>query len=159
MKLYLIAATTALFILSSNNAYAVQEWRGAGFVTYQNQACVNAGAAGAIGDIHFRTVRYRPPNISDNGASTRLVFFGYYSASSYKLLTGNLTNVYKNVEAGSTFSTNFLHSNQASMRVLQQNPANLAENSPFVRLRGQIRNFQDSLNCRVLFDVTLTRVP
>jgi len=159
MKIYLAAATTALILLSSNNADARQEWRGAGYVTFQNQACINAGAAGAIGDSHFRTVRYRPPNISDNGASTRLVFYNSFGATSYRLLTGNLTNVYMNVEGGTTFSTTFLHSNQASMRVLQRNPANLAENSPFVRLRGQIRNFEDALNCRVLFDVTLTRVP
>jgi hypothetical protein len=155
MKTYLTAVAAVAFFLLGNNAHAVSEWRGGGYVTFQTQACVDEG----FRPIEFRLVRYVPPNVGTNGPSTRLVFYLRWGAVSYRLPSGELGTTFQNVEGGRTFRGTQFFDNQAKMRVIVRRPIVVAENTPSVRLSGVILNFEDVLGCRAVFDVSLARDP
>jgi len=155
----LAAAFLAGAIASASPSLAradVVDFRGGGWISNFTEACVEVGWGPRT---LYVNARYRPPRLGDNGPNTRITFLTSHYATSYLLPEGNLTNRFKPVRGGGTGAGTFFFSQDPQMRITLQQPRNVRPRTPSVRLRGQIRDFDNTPGCRVNFDISVTQRP
>jgi len=152
-----IALAVALVMAGSATVSAqIVEYRGGGFLTNFTQACQQGGWGPGPAYVN---ARYRPPRLGNNGPSTRLAFYTGHYANSFVLPQGDLTNRFKAVSGGGTGSVTYFFAGRPQMRVTQQTPSTVRRGTAHLRLKGQIRRFDDYPGCRVTFDISLTKRP
>ena len=144
---------TAMSITSASAATV--EFRGGGFLTNPTPECIADG----WGQSNYENVRFRPPNLGDNGPQTRLAIHSLFSAESYVLASGNLNANFKNVQGGGTFAATGLYGNQAKVRVTFKQPATITATTKDIIIAGQIQTIGDVAGCQMDFRFSLTLKP
>lgn len=140
--------------MATNAAAAVLvEFKGEFKVTAQNQICTDIS-----GDLTVVTMKMRlmMPNLGDNDSRTSMsLIIDGIGAANYTLPSGNLfgttfksvnyTNVYR--YAGSTPGA-------SKLRFKVQKPETLTIDTPDIRIKGDIKNFDGDVGCNVSFSAT-----
>ena len=168
MKSHAITALLVLSFLAVHAAHAQvafpSEWRGGGKVTFQTNGCLDDGIGGGVRNIFFVgqtvsvDVNYRPMNVGINSNQTQIGFHNRFSTHAFRVPADtSLNGTFVDVEGRRLATYGGNYTNQPSIRVLQQSPSTIGTSTKFIRLRGQIRNYQDEQGCRALFDVALTQ--
>lgn len=144
---FLATATTA--------SAAIVEFRGVFVITALTSACEVFGWS--VGSLAKSP--YTPPNVGDNGPSTRLSIFFTIYAENYRLPSGALTSTFQNVDAGGLGRGLFTFDNQAKMRLTLSKPSTVTATTQYIRMKGQIKNFNDIPNCKVTFRAAYVQRP
>jgi hypothetical protein len=131
-----------------------------GFFSVLQQCLCASGVESQVGEISAHIVRYRPLGISGN-LDARLTFSAVHFGNGWRH-TENFGMSYVTVESGSwgsfVFRQNPPPPTQLRLLVHQPSVASLTANTPQIRLRGQVRNFDGILGCTVLFDAVVGRL-
>lgn len=101
--------------------------------------------------------RYRPPNLGDNDKSTRFSFFFDTYAMSYKLAKGTVSSSFKDVIGGATGSQTYFFANTPQLRVTSQSPATITTATKTVKIKGEIKGWDDLPNCSANFSIEVSR--
>ena len=131
--------------LASSALAAQVQFRGAILITAATQACLDNDDA-HVGD--FFDMRYSPPNVGDNGVSTRMTLLDLGCAQNFTLASGSLIGTtFRTVS--SAFICRGAGTGTAQMRITAQSPANLSA-ANFANITGNINTFFDP-GCNVQF--------
>lgn len=149
----LICAALALSAVSEP-ALAKVTWRGSMCITAVSSSC-------PAGDWQLTcyNMAYRPPNVSDNGPSTRFAFGDGNFRYGMGLASGSLIGTtYRAVSQTSV--TTFGYSPQnVTMRFTTHNPTTLTTTSPTVYIVGNINNTDGHAGCNLTFRATGVLAP
>jgi hypothetical protein len=129
------------------------EFRGTATVTAKNKACTAEGWV--VGLKEKPGMRYRPPKVGDNGKPTKIAFFYNYWGTSFELEKGNLGSSYKPVAAFGMSASPYAYGNGAEVRVTSLSPSKITADTSTVKIKGEIRGFDDIPGCVVTFSAKL----
>ncbi|MEQ9260948.1 MAG: hypothetical protein RIG84_17820 [Roseovarius sp.] len=152
----LCAALLGVLLATGAQAQTV-EFRGGGVLVSQSNICdqYNWGRAG---EHTYANFRFRPAGVGDNSPDERLtVFFNYYAMSLG--VSGKLNKVFKNAQSVYIGSIAYEAQTTARVKVTSRQPATISGTTDWVRLVGEIRNFDDLQGCTMTFEASLFKRP
>jgi hypothetical protein len=153
-----VALVLAGFALTGATAAATAqtvEFRGAATVTATTAACEESGWI--IGEKTDANMRFRPPNLGDNGKDTRLAIYYPYYAMSFVLEKGRLTTGFKPVVAGATGSATWVFEAKAEARVTSLAPATITPKTKQLTIKGELRGVDEIADCVLSFSGKLDK--
>lgn len=149
------AVVAGLCGLAAPAAAEVVEYRGVATVTAKNKACTQAGWV--VGEKTNPNMRFRPPKVGDNGKRTTLSVFYPFWATSFVLDKGTLGKSFKAVYAAATGSGTYGYENGAEVRITALSPSTVSDATAKVKIKGEVRGFDDIPGCVVSFSATLKK--
>lgn len=149
------SAAVGLAVLSAPASAQMIEFRGTGTVTAKNKACTAEGWI--VGEATAPNMRFRPPKVGSNGKATVVAMFYPYWATSFVLEKGALGKSFKPVVAGATGSGTYPYANGAEVRLTAQSPSTITDSTVKVKIKGEVRGFDNIPNCVVSFSATLKK--
>jgi len=129
------------------------EFRGTATVTAKSKACSQNGWV--VGEKTKANMRYRPPRLGSNGKTTKIALFYPYWATSYVLETGVLGKSFKPVHAYGMSAAPYPYANGAEVRVTSLTPSVVTPSTKTVKIKGEVRGFDEMADCVVTFAATL----
>lgn len=151
MKTVLCAAI-GLGLMASSSLAARVNFLGAACITSVTPECTVEGWD--VGQCF--EMRYRPPNLGDNGPITSIGFAYDFAASNFTLGSGSLVGTtYRTVTSTHIFS--ITRQFPASMRLTKQTPSDLTT-AQSISVIGNIKDF-DVPNCTLQFKGSVQRRP
>jgi hypothetical protein len=131
------------------------EFRGSATVTATSTACEEAGWI--VGEKTDANMRFRPPNVGDNGKDTRLAIYYPFYAMSFVLEKGRLGTGFKPVVAGATGSATWVFEAKAEARVTSLSPATITTKTKQVTIKGELRGVDEIADCVLSFSGKLDK--
>jgi hypothetical protein len=129
------------------------DWQGGGVLS----DIVNC-PSGNLNDPTFVTARFRPADVGDNGDAERLSLFRPFYSTNIAVADGPFPSAFR--AANGSFIATGVGKYRPRVRVTEQTPAVIDENTPQIHLKGQIRNFSGlpgNEDCRVNFNILIAR--
>ena len=154
MKRVLLAGIALGLTVTGALAQSI-EFRGAVCLTAVTSTCTTLSSPWNVGDC--TTLRYSPPNIGTNGASTNFNLIGSGFANSYFLASGSLVGTTLRTVAG-TKITRTMSTWSPTMRISSQTPLP-SSTSLSEALQGDISSFDNNPGCNVSFRASATKKP
>jgi hypothetical protein len=151
----LASAVLGVVVLSAPAAAQALEYRGTGTVVAKNKACTEEGWI--VGEKTTPNMRFRPPKVGGNGKQTVVAMFYSFWATSFVLEKGTLGKSFKPVIAGATGSGTYPYENGAEMRLTSQSPSTITDKTGKVKIKGEVRGFDNVPGCVVTFSATLKK--
>jgi hypothetical protein len=136
----LASAVLGVVVLSAPAAAQALEFRGTGTVVAKNKACTEEGW-----------------KVGGNGKQTVVAMFYSFWATSFVLEKGTLGKSFKPVIAGATGSGTYPYENGAEMRLTSQSPSTITDKTGKVKIKGEVRGFDNVPGCVVTFSATLKK--
>lgn len=150
-----LACTTLLLSILSPEAFAAKvEWRGTMCITVVAAAC-------PAGDweVACYGMRYRPPNLGDNGTATHFSFGNENFRYGLDLDSGSLIGtVFQPVSQTSVTAFGFSPPG-TSLRFTSQKPLALAATTKSVEIAGTIKDVDGNSGCNLTFRAAGVLVP
>lgn len=146
-----LAAILALSAAAPTVAAEVA-FEGSGYLTGLSASC---GSATRLEGGLVRAV-YLPAGLGDNGETARLSFFDRVYAQGYEG-EGPFGRNWTPAAGGEIGAAPRLYAVRPRVRILQQVPRDVADDTPGLRIRGLIRNFSGLDGCEAAFDFHLLR--
>lgn len=141
--------------LSAPQADAV-EFRGGGYVKNLNSACNSGGIDGPL----YFSVRYYPPNLGANGSNTRFsFFFPLFYAENYVRESGDLGPNFKTVTGFGLSTLTFEYTSNPKIKIMNMTPSTITLDTQTVTMKGRVRGWANISDCRVDFEIGLSRRP
>jgi hypothetical protein len=150
-----VAAVVGLTVLSAPAAAETVEFRGVATVTAKNKACTQAGWV--VGEKTKPNMRFRPSKVGDNGKPTVVAMFYPFWATSFVLEKGSLGKSFQPVFAGATGSGTYPYAEAAEVRLTSQSPGTVTDKTSKVKIKGEVRGFDNIPDCIVAFTATLKK--
>ena len=147
------SVAVGLVVLSAPVAAQALEFRGTATVTAKNKACTQQGWV--VGEKTKPNMRFRPPKVGGNGRETAIAVFYPFWATSFVLEKGKLSSSFKPVFAAATGGGTYPYENGAQVRMTSQSPSTITDKTSKVKVKGEIRGFDNTPNCVVSFAATL----
>lgn len=151
----LVSAGLGLALMAAPAVAQTVEFRGTATVVAKNKACTEEGWE--VGEKTEPNMRFRPPKVGSNDKTTRLAMYYSFWATSFVLEKGNLGRSFKPVVAGATGSGTWIYENGAEVRMTSMSPSSIDTTTKKVKLKGEIRGFDNAPGCIVTFSGTLKR--
>lgn len=151
----LASVALGVVVLSAPAAAQGLEFRGTGIVVAKNKACTEAGWV--VGEQTKPNMRFRPPKVGGNGKETAVSMFYSFWATSFVLEKGTLGKSFKPVVAGATGSGTYPYENGAEVRLNSQSPSTITDETSKVKIKGEVRGFDNVPGCVVTFSATLKK--
>jgi hypothetical protein len=143
-----------LAAMTSSASAASVEFRGSLCIVQASAACLPREPNEVTLGLCYE-MRYSPPNIGGNTASTNVTLFRPVGAQTYRKASGSLIGTTYQTVAITTIYLNAL-TTTATMRISTQTPATLAT-AKSVEMTGNIKKFDALAGCDVEFRAAGTR--
>lgn len=155
LRAAILGGGLALGGAASAQGLPLVDFYGAGVISDLTRACVENGWTGPAPV----EARFRPPDVAANGPATRIVVFSPGFTLSFRLDSGRLDRVFREVEGVFIGSAGFIPDPPPALRLLRQTPALIAPDTPAVTLKLQVQNWYGLRGCHLDLDLYLLLKP